>query len=270
MDKTPAKKPSNPLDSGSALQAVINKLSSQALLFGLGIAVILFVTWATAGPESLPVVLAIVFIFLISFAGYLFAEERKRLDPPQQDNHNPVPAASSPPRQAADTASAEPFKIDLRLEGQAVSATARDIKITSNDKNVRLHIGDKINICFSSTHDAYLTLLNMGSSGALTILFPNAKHPNNQIKAHKIYQIPGNEYGFDYVLNGPAGHEQIKAIATLDDVRLVEADFSDNGQLFQSREATVAARDIKVVHEKTAKMDSSRLSEATIKFLVEA
>jgi len=82
-----------------------------------------------------------------------------------------------------------------------------------------INLGDKINFFFQTPRDCYLTLLDMATNGAITILFPNKFHPNNLVKAGKQYAIPG-DYNFEMSVSGPTGIERVKAIATLQPARL--------------------------------------------------
>jgi hypothetical protein len=104
-------------------------------------------------------------------------------------------------------------------------------------------------VYFRADRDSYHTLFNIGTSGRLTVLFPNYVFQNNFITANKIYAIPGEEYRFEYELSGPAGVEKIKAIATTSKRNLLEFEFS-KADCFHSVEHGIAARDIHVVAKK--------------------
>ena len=116
---------------------------------------------------------------------------------------------------------------------------ARDIKIIPR----KYRIGDRIVVYFRSDEDCYLTLFNIGTSGKLTILFPNYLFQNNFTRADRIYAIPGDEYPFEYELSGPPGVEKIKAIATTSKLNLMDFEFSRE-EFFHSVKSSVAARDI--------------------------
>jgi len=156
------------------------------------------------------------------------------------------------------------FKIELwtaksteGLEG------VRDIKIVAR----RYRIGDRIIVYFRSDMDCYLTLFNIGTSGKLTILFPNYLFQNNFITANKIYAIPGEEYPFEYELSGPPGAEKIKAIATTSKRNLVDFEFS-KAEFFHSVERGIAARDISIVAKKMEEVPVDSWAEAACEFEV--
>ncbi|MBT4504605.1 MAG: DUF4384 domain-containing protein [Gemmatimonadetes bacterium] len=82
------------------------------------------------------------------------------------------------------------------------------------EKFVEMKIGDPVYFHFHSDKDAYLTLLNVDSQGAITILFPNEYMPFNRVVAGKTYSIPTPEMGFEMHLGGAGGQEMVKAFAT--------------------------------------------------------
>ena len=140
----------------------------------------------------------------------------------------------------------------------------RDIKILARKY---YKIDDRIVVYFRSDMDCYLTLFNIGTSGKLTILFPNYLFQNNFITANKIYAIPGEEYPFEYELSGPSGVEKIKAIATTSKRNLVDFDFS-KADFFHSVERGIAARDISIVAKKMEEVPLDSWAEAMCEFEV--
>ncbi len=141
---------------------------------------------------------------------------------------------------------------------------ARDIKIVPG----KYRIGDKIVVYFRSDEDCYLTLFNIGTSGKLTILFPNYLFQNNFTRADRIYAIPGDEYPFEYELSGPPGVETIKAIATTSKLNLLDFEFSRE-EFFHSVESSFAARDISIVAKKIGDMPVDIWAEVICEFEVE-
>ena len=140
----------------------------------------------------------------------------------------------------------------------------RDIKILPR----KYRIGDRIVVYFRSDRDCYLTLFNIGTSGKLTILFPNYLFQNNFTRADRIYAIPGDEYPFEYELSGPPGVEKIKAIATTSKLNLMDFEFSKE-EFFHSVESGVAARDISIVAKRMGEVPVDSWAEAICEFEVE-
>ncbi len=133
------------------------------------------------------------------------------------------------------------FKIEVWTEKGDFQG-ARDIAIVPKTKIYKT--GDKINMFFRAEKDCYLTLINYGTSGKLTVLLPNSLSQDNFVKGGRIYVIPGQDYPFDYVLSGPPGTEKIKAIGTTRKINLMNLTYI-KGEVFHTSSA--AARDISVV-----------------------
>jgi len=155
------------------------------------------------------------------------------------------------------------FNIDVRvIEGDFQDA--RDVMSRpKSEKNY--HIGDKVNLYFKSEKDCYLTLLNYGTSGKLTVLFPNSLFKDNFIKANTIYAIPGHDYPFDYIISGPKGIERIKAIAATEKLDLIKLIYR-KGEIFST--STSASRDISVAAKKIETMEVQRWAEAMCEIVV--
>jgi len=129
-------------------------------------------------------------------------------------------------------------------------------------------VGDKIVVRFRATRDCYLTLLNIGTSGKLTVLFPNALCRDNRILAAQLYQVPGIGHPFEYQITGPSGRERLKAVATLRDVPLLESHFAADGSLFRTVSPTAAARDIAVLEKRLENQMPEEICEAECCFSV--
>ncbi|OFZ70672.1 MAG: hypothetical protein A2Z01_06320 [Betaproteobacteria bacterium RBG_16_58_11] len=260
----------DPFDTKSLLQEVVKKLSSQALLFSLAVIVILVVAWMLFDAKGIPIVIAILFVFLVATAAYLFSEEKnKRLEALatpalQAVPKSPATAAVSPV--AAEMAATGGFDLSVWVEGAGAHAASRDIAVLPGGGAFRL--GDKIHVCFKSSRRCYLTLLNIGTSGKLTVLYPNGLHQDNLIQANRLYRIPGDEYGFEYVLQGPAGSEKLIAIATEEKVPVLDEALAQNGGLFRTVEGAAVARDIAIAEKRAASVPSGHRAQASYDFQV--
>jgi hypothetical protein len=156
---------------------------------------------------------------------------------------------------------------EVRVWTETGSARSeRDIHVVPAGSANTHTLGKTISIHFSATRDCYITLLNIGTSGKLTIIFPNTYVQNNFIRAYHTYTFPGKEYPFDFKLTGPCGTEKIKAIATLKPSTFTAADFSQNGVLRGAR----PVRDIKVVEEPTKTRILEEWTEDMCTFEVQA
>jgi TolB-like protein len=126
-------------------------------------------------------------------------------------------------------------------------------------------IGEKVTLYVQADRDCYLTLVDIGTSGNLTVLFPNAYEKNNRIQAGRRYEIPGPSYGFDIHVAGPSGVERVKAIATTQPFTLFEhMDLSD-GFFGINRQGPETMREVKVSARQVA---PTQWTDASIEILV--
>lgn len=157
-----------------------------------------------------------------------------------------------------------PFSVELWTAGQRTAAN----KNQESASQTEYSIGTRIVVRFRANRDCYLTLLNIGTSGKLTVLFPNALHSDDRIQKDRLYEIPGPDDEFEYEITGPPGVETLKAIATLEKTPLLETQFAPDGSLFRTVSGTAAARDIAVVSKRAATVQPDKLSERECRFRV--
>lgn len=112
-------------------------------------------------------------------------------------------------------------------------------------------VGETAVVSFQADRDAYVTLFNLGTSGKLTLLYPNPFARNNFVRAGEVVQFPRRSDAFEYVIDGPRGTERIKAIATttplaLSGVQLSSGRFARWGPN-NTRDIGILTRDLAVV-----------------------
>ena len=99
-----------------------------------------------------------------------------------------------------------------RLLSSKPSASPLSVSVWTDKK--AYYAGETISFFFRTDRDAYLTLIDVGTSGTVRILFPNALQRDNRVRAGEIYTVPSRESGFVIKVEGPPGLERVKAIAT--------------------------------------------------------
>jgi hypothetical protein len=262
---SPLPSPGELLGTKELLQLVVQKLSSQALLFSLAIVVILVATWWLFGRDGTLITVAVLFVFLVGMVGFLFFEEKRKLQ-----LRDPATMAGLVTGQLSTIGNpAAEFSVQVwTTPATAAGAQPRDVGVVPSDERAEYRIGDRIIVHFRATRDCYLTLLNVGTSGKLAVLFPNGLVRDNAVVANRSYEIPGKQYGFDYELQGPPGVERLKAIATAERVELLESHFAPDGSLFRSLEPSAAARDIAIVKRRIDALPIKEWAEATCEFRV--
>ena len=113
----------------------------------------------------------------------------------------PQPAGAAPQPGPAAPASGGPLKVQLW--------TAK------ND----YRIGEKVTFYFQTNRDAYVTLINKGTSGRVSVLLPNPYAPPILIKGGTRYAVPGKDETYELPISGPPGEELVWAVATLKPIR---------------------------------------------------
>lgn len=100
-------------------------------------------------------------------------------------------------------------------DGKPEASTGQPMTLKlSSDKKV-YSPGEKIVFHFQADRDCNLTLIDIGSSGKVHVIFPNKHQTDNSIKANTQYDIPGGANPeFVYKILSPAGQDTIKAICT--------------------------------------------------------
>jgi hypothetical protein len=97
------------------------------------------------------------------------------------------------------------------------------VDLSVDRKDATYKVGDPITFSFKTNKDCRLSLFNVGTSGKVTIIFPNEYQKDNLVKAGTEYRIPSKDAKYLFKANGPAGEDIVKAIATLEKVDLVSA-----------------------------------------------
>ena len=152
-------------------------------------------------------------------------------------------------------------------KGFELEVWAEKVDVTGGIKSGVFKIGDKIRILFRTGRDCYLTLINLGTSGKLTVLFPNFYCVDNFVIANRTYAIPGEDYPFEYELTGPRGIERIKAVVTVTKRDLLDLELKEH-EIFHRAENIAAARDISIVQKRVKKLPGKDWAEASFEFEV--
>ena len=136
-----------------------------------------------------------------------------------------------------------------------------DVKIWTDKPAYR--IGDTIRFGLRVNRDAYVTLVNIGTSGDVTIIFPNRFQPTFFVRGGTDVVIPSADAGFTLTVKPPSGFDQVRAIATSEPVQFQAGDFGTTS-VFRSLDQTQTrnlAVDIKSERER---MTPGKWSEAII------
>lgn len=94
-------------------------------------------------------------------------------------------------------------------------------------------VGDRIQFGLRVNRDAYVTLVNIGTGGSVTVIYPNRYHPDHFVRAGQDVTIPPPGARFVLSVKGPPGFEQVRAIATEEPVKVHTGTFTTGGQPFR-------------------------------------
>jgi hypothetical protein len=117
------------------------------------------------------------------------------------------------------------------------------VKVATDHPSYR--IGDSVRLRLRVSRDAYVTLVNIGTSGEVAVLYPNRFHSGHFIRGGEEVVIPPEDAGFTLTVLGPPGFDQIRAIATIEPVKIHASDFAGQRVTFRSLDR-VQTRDFAV------------------------
>jgi hypothetical protein len=113
-----------------------------------------------------------------------------------------VVAAALPALPQAKSLARGPHRIELTLERREGSAWR------AIDPGLVLETGDRVRFRFRANFDGYLYVMNQGTSGAYSLLFPREETgQQNNIRSGKEHQVPATEAWFR--IAGPPGYDLV-------------------------------------------------------------
>ncbi len=122
------------------------------------------------------------------------------------------------------------------------------IKLRPIGKRGEFAVGDKIGFEFKSNRDAYVTILDIGTSGKVHVIFPNKWHKSGKVVADRTYRIPGEDSDFVFRVKGPPGINYVKAIGTTKESEWFgrETLGDDDGPFYEVKDPAKKIKDIGV------------------------
>ncbi len=161
------------------------------------------------------------------------------------------------------TQSRPPFRARVWIDRRTFEHT-RDILTVARDSRDCCRIGEQFRLRVEADVDCYVTLIDVGTSGSVVLLLQN--HP---LRARTPVALSGPDERREWLVGGPAGVEQIKALFTKHPLEL----FPETGA-FQPVSPRQHTRDIvtriKRASAKLQDMPAGGWTDASCRFLVEA
>ncbi len=97
--------------------------------------------------------------------------------------------------------------------------------------NSTYFFGDKIRIYTRVNQDAYVYLFNVNADGQIDLILPNAYNPNNYLRAGETRVFPENGARYEFTISGPAGVDQVLAVASRTPLSLAQIADIRSGQM---------------------------------------
>ncbi len=175
--------------------------------------------------------------------------------PDMAETEGNVPQSETAPAEAEQLVTVEAENV---TEAQAVAVTSlEDVKKTPSDFQIELwtdrndglyHIANDLVIYLKANKDSRVTLFDVGTSGKVHIIFPNEYQQDNLIKAGQTYRVPAEEAKWTFKIQGPAGKNILKAIATLENIQLLAQNDVKKVGIFQevNKSESQLAKDISI------------------------
>jgi hypothetical protein len=105
------------------------------------------------------------------------------------------------------------------------------VKLWADRESNRYRVGETVVFFVETNRDCYLTLLNIGTSGQVRVLFPNSFQKANAVLGDIEQAVPGETATFEFTLAGPPGVEGVTAICALDNFLMAAGTSTRLGQV---------------------------------------
>lgn len=118
-----------------------------------------------------------------------------------------------------------------------------NVRTWVNRKNATYRIGDSVTFFVKVNKNAYITLLDIGTTGKTHIIFPNKYSKTNFVRAGTTLSIPRRNDGFRIKVEGIRGREVVKVIATTKPVTIIPKKYLSRTGYFKE----ISTKDLRVV-----------------------
>jgi len=113
-----------------------------------------------------------------------------------------------------------------------------------NHDNSIYKLGDTIKFYVKANKDCYITLLDIGTTGKIHIIFPNKYQDSNFVKAGQVISLPREIDNFDFKVTGVKGKEMVKVFATMERETIIPDKYLRKAGSFKE---VIMSKDITVV-----------------------
>jgi hypothetical protein len=109
-----------------------------------------------------------------------------------------------------------PLSLHLRPHRADQSSTFRSITVTPTRLELPFRPGDRIRFGFQSAVDCHVALIDVGTSGAVSVVLPNNWCHSSRVRGGEPHFVPGRDFSeFEFTVGGDVGVERVLAVASL-------------------------------------------------------
>jgi hypothetical protein len=125
-----------------------------------------------------------------------------------------VPASPLNQLLALQTSPESQVRVKVQIEPDAASGP-REVRPCGTGTDPVFHLGMAVSIAMQANKDAYGLLLDVGTAGAVAVLWPNRWDAEDRLTASRPVRVPGPLCTYPLVLQGAAGEERLIVLASL-------------------------------------------------------
>ncbi len=138
-----------------------------------------------------------------------------------------------------------PMTRDLTVEQRpmadlVVPASGLKVDVWVDRRDQSYRPGDSVKIAIRTNEDAYVSIINVGSSGKSHVIFPNKIDTQNKVTGLQVLELPASGV-YRFAAGGPPGLDLIKVIATRKPHRITPDNRLVDAGPFQTYQGTAAA-----------------------------
>ncbi len=124
----------------------------------------------------------------------------------------------------------------LRLGEMENLGQTFEVRVWMADGQRSFGLGDMVTFSARADTDGYLTLVDLGTDGSVTVLFPNPYERDNRVSAGQTISFPSARMDFEIVAQPPAGRGMVRAFITPEPLDLPTSDdFTTGGAAFANQ-----------------------------------